>query len=184
MIVFDLKCPHGHRFEVWFRSSRDYEEQLAHNEVECPVCGGTDVSKAVMAPNLGAKGNQARENQDRANKDHAHTADPARDASPSPQESAIESDYIDQLAVGMSSLPSDLQSELENVLAKVQKHVDENCDYVGGDFPEEARKIHYGEADARSIYGEASEEDASDLLEEGIDFMPLPLVRKPGPTDA
>ena len=69
-------------------------------------------------------------------------------------------------------------------MARVQKHVDENCDYVGSDFPEEARKIHYGETDARGIYGEASEEDASELMEEGIDVMPLPLVRKPGPSDA
>ncbi len=167
MIVFDLKCPHGHRFEAWFRSSKDYDEQQAHNEVECPICGQTNVSKAVMAPNVASKGNQRRARLPEENTNSA--ADP---------------EYIDQLAVGMSSLPQDLQNELEDVLAKVQKHVDENCDYVGSDFPEEARKIHYGETDARGIYGEASEEDASELVEEGIDVMPLPLVRKPGPSDA
>ncbi|OYZ20031.1 MAG: hypothetical protein B7Y31_14960, partial [Novosphingobium sp. 16-62-11] len=59
MIVFDLQCePVGHRFEGWFGSSADYEEQTARGLVSCPTCGSPDVTKAVMAPNLGRKGNQ------------------------------------------------------------------------------------------------------------------------------
>lgn len=58
MIVFDLRCGHGHVFEVWFRSTADYEDQRDRALVACPVCNDTQVEKAVMAPNVAAKGNQ------------------------------------------------------------------------------------------------------------------------------
>lgn len=57
MIVFDLKCGSGHVFEAWFGSSPAYETQRAGGLVECPLCGSHDVAKAVMAPNIAAKGN-------------------------------------------------------------------------------------------------------------------------------
>lgn len=59
MIVFDLVCrPQGHVFEAWFGSSQDYEDQRARGLVQCPLCSAPDVEKAVMAPNVGAKGNR------------------------------------------------------------------------------------------------------------------------------
>lgn len=57
----------------------------------------------------------------------------------------------------------------------VRKCVEETCDYVGPDFPEEARKIHHGEAEERGIYGEASLDDARELNDEGIEIRPLPV---------
>ena len=51
----------------------------------------------------------------------------------------------------------------------------ENADYVGNKFAEEARKIHFGETDARGIYGEATPEEAKGLVEDGVDFMPIPV---------
>ena len=167
MIVFDLKCTQGHVFEVWFRSSRDFEEQLDLHEIECPLCGDTHVSKAAMAPNIGGK------------------------AKPGPTPPAmIEADELDRPSpptvhsFGVPALPDDLQTELNRVVAKVQRHVEDTCDYVGRDFAEEARKIHYGEAQERGIYGEATIEESVELIEEGIDVMPLPTVRRPGQTDA
>jgi len=59
MIVFDLACGEGHVFEAWFGSSADYDDQCARGLVSCPICGASDVTKAVMAPNVGAKGNRA-----------------------------------------------------------------------------------------------------------------------------
>ena len=56
----------------------------------------------------------------------------------------------------------------------LRKYVQENADYVGPDFAEEARKIHYGEAPERHIYGEATFEEAKELAEEGVDVAPLP----------
>ena len=59
MIVFDLKCGTGHVFEAWFGSSADYEDQRTRGLVACPLCGDATIEKAVMAPNIGAKGNQS-----------------------------------------------------------------------------------------------------------------------------
>ena len=64
---------------------------------------------------------------------------------------------------------------------ELRQHVEENCDYVGERFAEEARKIHYGETESRGIYGEASSEEARDLSEEGVEFQRVPW---PKPTDA
>lgn len=61
MIVFDLKCGSGHVFEAWFGSSSDYDDQRARGLVSCPMCGNGTVEKAVMAPNVAAKGNRQSE---------------------------------------------------------------------------------------------------------------------------
>ncbi|NNF78965.1 MAG: DUF1178 family protein [Rhizobiales bacterium] len=67
-------------------------------------------------------------------------------------------------------------AELTQMIRKLRKHVEENSEYVGPRFAEEARKIHYEESEARGIYGEASLEEARELNEEGIDVQPLPLL--------
>ena len=69
---------------------------------------------------------------------------------------------------------ADEAQKIRHMMQKVSTHVEENFDYVGADFAEEARKIHYGEREARDIYGETSLEDAKDLLEEGVAVAPLP----------
>ncbi len=70
-------------------------------------------------------------------------------------------------------------AEAQKVLTKLKNHVEANCDYVGDKFADEARKIHYGEAEERGIYGESTLQEAKELLEEGVEVMPLPgLGRK------
>lgn len=70
-------------------------------------------------------------------------------------------------------------AEAQKVLTKLKNHVEQNCDYVGDKFADEARKIHYGEAEERGIYGESTLKEAKELLEEGVEVMPLPgLGRK------
>lgn len=59
MIVFDLRCAAAHVFEAWFGSSDDYADQQARGLLACPMCGSAEVEKAVMAPNVAAKGNRA-----------------------------------------------------------------------------------------------------------------------------
>lgn len=66
MIVFDLRCPHGHRFEGWFGSSDDYASQQERGLLMCPQCGSVEVDKAPMAPAVPAKGNQRSERADGA----------------------------------------------------------------------------------------------------------------------
>jgi hypothetical protein len=73
-----------------------------------------------------------------------------------------------------SSLTAAETTKLRQFATGLRKYVEKNADYVGADFPEEARKIHYGESEERHIYGEATLEEAKELLEEGVDVAPLP----------
>jgi len=75
--------------------------------------------------------------------------------------------------------PSGGSAEFEKLAAKLRDHVEQNFDYVGEKFPEEARAIHYGEKDERGIYGEASPDEVRALNEEGIKIAPLPGAKKP-----
>ncbi|CCQ72958.1 DUF1178 family protein [Magnetospira sp. QH-2] len=68
----------------------------------------------------------------------------------------------------------ELAERILDAVSELRDHVEGSCDYVGDDFPEEARRIHYGESDQRGIYGEASAEEAEDMQEEGIEFYMLP----------
>ncbi|MCX5581235.1 DUF1178 family protein [Kaistia terrae] len=76
--------------------------------------------------------------------------------------------------------PDPRQVAMVEMMRKLREHVTENADYVGGKFAEEARKIHYQEVEARGIYGEASPEEARSLIDEGIDFLPLPTLPEDG----
>lgn len=69
--------------------------------------------------------------------------------------------------------PNELQ-KMRQFVTGLRKYVEENAEYVGERFPDEARKIHYGETGERHIYGEASLQEARDLIEEGVDVAPLP----------
>jgi len=75
-------------------------------------------------------------------------------------------------AKGASS-PDELR-KMRQFMTGLRKYVEENAENVGRKFPEEARKIHYGEIEERPIYGEASLEEAKELIEEGVDVAPLP----------
>ncbi|HMM15559.1 MAG TPA: DUF1178 family protein [Parvibaculum sp.] len=71
---------------------------------------------------------------------------------------------------------ADAAQKFSAMMMALRKHVEENCDYVGDAFAETARRIHYGEEEARDIYGEVTQEDARSLIEEGVDVAPLPVV--------
>lgn len=158
MILFELICDQGHRFEGWFRSGEDFDEQQTGKVIDCPFCGSADVEKAVSAPNVGRKSNQSSS---------------IRPASSAQEQSAMSPD------LGKESV-----EELKRAAHKLRAAVEKHCDYVGDEFPEEARKIHYGETEPRGIYGEASADESRELIDEGIDVIPLPMPGKPGRTDA
>ncbi|MGB7418480.1 MAG: DUF1178 family protein [Erythrobacter sp.] len=149
MIVYDLHCSEGHRFEGWFGSSLDFEEQCERSIVLCPQCGSSEVGKAPMAPAVSAKGNRAV----------------ARRAKPNTQ-------------VASETMSAEMKTAL-TALAKAQAKVLENSTWVGADFAETSRAMHYGEKDEAPIHGEASLDDARALAEEGIRVAPLPLPVAP-----
>ncbi|AKM09973.1 DUF1178 family protein [Croceicoccus naphthovorans] len=158
MIVFDLSCRDGgHRFEAWFRSSDDFARQDEMGLLCCPECGSPNVGKAVMAPAVGRKGNQVVEA-------------PIRRPDPAP----------DSQSVPMTGSPpapvANITPEVREVFAKlaeVQKAALEKSRWVGGEFAEEARAIHYGERDAEAIHGQATREEVEDLIDEGVEIAPL-----------
>lgn len=153
MIRYDLVCKAGHTFDGWFRDSAAFDAQAAGGALSCPACGSGQVTKAMMAPSL-ARGREPAPGQGRA--------PPAPQPGPAPQEGA------GPLA------PGERERHLRELARRLRRHVEENADYVGSRFPEEVRRMHYQETQARGIYGEATREETRDLLDEGIPVMPLP----------
>jgi hypothetical protein len=152
MIVYELRCANGHNFEAWFRDSATFDSQAKRGEVECPSCSDTIIEKAPMAPRLSKRG---------LNKSGLAGA-PTTGAPKSPAEDRAR----------------EVAQEILTAMKKVHKQVEENCDYVGDDFADEARAIHYGEAEERGIYGEATPEEAKELEEEDIPVQRLPFGRR------
>lgn len=147
MKVLDLRCSHGHGFEGWFASNEAFETQLSAGLVECPVCADTRIVKLLSAPRLNLGNAKA----------------PADAAAPSGSPASP----------GKPQLPAEMSPEarwmraVREVLAKTED--------VGERFADEARKMHYGEAEERGIRGQATREQTEALLEEGIPVMPLPI---------
>ena len=159
MIRYALTCDKGHAFESWFQNSAAYDKQVKRGLVTCPVCGSTKVEKAIMAPRLLGAAKKRGE---------APAPLPSTEAPPSPA-AAPE-------AAAPVAMVSPQEREFRKKLKELREHLTKNADYVGQKFPEEARKMHYGEIEHRSIYGEASPEEAKELHEEGIEFHPLPVL--------
>lgn len=167
MILYNLNCAKGHAFESWFANSAAFDKQQKRNLVACPVCGSTKVEKAIMAPRL-ARADAAKNAKSAA----------AAEAMSRPDNPAASGPAMPPVAPGKAAvaMTSPQERELRQKLKELRDHVTKNANYVGARFPEEARKMHYGEIVHRSIYGEASPEEAKALHEEGIEFHPLPIL--------
>jgi hypothetical protein len=157
MILYQLNCDRQHSFEAWFKDGATADRQLKRKSVECPSCGSVKVAKALMAPRVGKKGNS-----------RAITPVEAPSA-PAPVPAAAGP------AVGKAAM---IPAELRQALIEVRKQIEANADYVGDKFADEARKIHHGETEARGIYGEATDAEHEELLEEGIEVARIPWVNR------
>ncbi len=146
MILYELKCQDGHGFEAWFRDGATYDAQAAAGEISCPICGGTGIVKAPMAPRIAKR----------------PVGDRAAPPSPAPSDGAVEKPMMM------------VQGEIRAKLEALRRHVEATCDPVGDDFAEEARRIHYGEVPHRDIYGAATDDEAEELAEEGVAFARVP----------
>ena len=156
MIQYALACDKGHTFESWFQNSAAYDKQAKRKLIACPMCGSAKVEKAIMAPRL-------------ARKDKSTSIALREEAAPAHAEATTP-------ATSPVAMISPQEHEFRKKLKELRDHLTANADNVGKKFPEEARKMHYGEVEHRSIYGEASPQDAKDLHEEGIEFHPLPVL--------
>ena len=157
MIRYSLRCERGHAFESWFQSSSAYESQEKRKLVNCPACGSTKVERAIMAPQIVSK---------RGRDIAAPTSAPAPAAAPA----------TDVAAQPSTPLLMAQERELRAKLKELRDHIVKNADNVGERFPNEARKMHYGDIEHRPIYGEASPDEARSLIEEGVEVSPLPVL--------
>jgi hypothetical protein len=155
MIRYALVCPQGHPFESWFQDSATYDKQAKRGLVTCPQCGSAKIEKAIMAPRLA-----------RSDRSGPIVA-PAEEAAPAPAAPETPTPV---------AMISPQEREVRSKLKELRDHLTKNADNVGAKFPDEARKMHYGEVEHRSIYGVASPEEAKELSEEGIEFHPLPVL--------
>ncbi len=153
MIRYTLRCERDHSFESWFQDSAAYDSQIKRKLVTCPACGSAKVEKAIMAPQIVSK--KGRDSV----------------ASEPPPAAAA-----DATAPASTPLLMAQERELRAKLKELRDHIVKNADNVGEKFPNEARKMHYGEIEHRPIYGEASPDEARALIDEGVEVSPLPVL--------
>jgi hypothetical protein len=146
MKVLNLRCDGGHSFEGWFASEDDYANQSERGMVACPLCGDKSVLRMPSAPRLNLSGAQA------------------------PRQAKALPTAADEQAP-----PDDMLAQMQTVWLNTVREVIKNTEDVGERFPEEARKIHYGEAKLRGIRGQATPDERVALSEEGIAVMALPI---------
>ena len=151
MIHYNLRCERGHAFESWFQSSSAYESQEKRKLVNCPACGSAKVERAIMAPQIVSK--------------------KGRDAT-APEPAAT----TEVTAPASTPLMMAQERELRAKIKELRDHIVKNADNVGERFPNEARKMHYGDIEHRPIYGEASPDEARSLIDEGVEVSPLPVL--------
>lgn len=168
MKVLDLQCQQQHAFEGWFGSEEDYQNQLQRGLVECPLCGDANITKMLSAPriNLG----KTRDVESKPSQTAAQTR-----SGPISQPSEVATAPAKPLPEQRPPVSAEVAAVMQATWMEVAKHVLANTEDVGSSFASEARKIHYGEADERAIRGQATSDQTMELMEEGIDVMPLPI---------
>jgi hypothetical protein len=151
MIRYDLVCKDGHGFDSWFSSSQTYDSLRQRGHLSCPVCGTSEVLKALMAPAV-------------------------RTATPPDSAATIRAPEASVPAMASSLAPEMASLLREAALAKLRRELEANSEYVGLSFATEARRMHEGDVPERAIHGEARPEDARRLIEDGIPVAPLPFI--------
>lgn len=149
MKVFNLRCALGHGFEGWFASDDDHRSQVERGLLSCPLCGDQQVTRLPSAPRLNLSG---------VGRDLA--ADSGTDPVPAP-----------------ASDVADPAQQLQALWLQTVQHVLANTEDVGERFPEEARRMHHGEIEARGIRGQATAEQREELRDEGIEVHALPVPK-------
>ena len=132
MVVYDLECENGHRFEGWFDSEEKFKAQNREAMIACPVCDAIHIKRIPSATYI--------------SKGKAKTTE-----------------------------VSNLQIN-DQLMQKLRKYINSNFDDVGGDFADQALKMHYGEVAERNIRGQATQDEMQILQEEGVDVFAMPEV--------
>ena len=155
MKVLDLRCGAGHGFEGWFASEDDYGSQRERGLLDCPVCGNAEVTRLPSAPRLNLSGARA----------------PGSAQAQPPASAPVATSGTTELAVHGNAATTRFVEAVAELLKNTQD--------VGPRFAEEARRIHYGESEAKAIRGQASPEEREALADEGIEVFTLPTGLPP-----
>ena len=167
MKVLNLQCSRQHSFEGWFGSEDDFRNQLTRGLIECPLCADKEIQKLPSAPRLNFGGHQTSGSASMGHGQAVPSASTAMTSLENPDCARREH------AMG---LPDGMPRSEQAAFLKAVRHVFAHTEDVGQRFADEARRMHYGEAEVRNIRGQASAREAVDLLEEGIEVMPLPML--------
>jgi hypothetical protein len=152
MIKYSLICDKEHAFEGWFSTGQDFDEQRQRNLVNCPMCNSSNITKTLMAPSISTSKTKLQPSKQ-------IKIEPVSDESP----------------VANSPVPENFQ-QLVVKIRELRSDILENSKNVGSKFPDEARKIHYGEVEKHPIYGQASAQDVKELVDEGVNILPIPTL--------
>ena len=165
MIKYQLICDQNHEFEGWFQASAAFDAQAESGLLRCPLCDSDQVKRSLMTPNLASpKRRKAIE---------PPLADPApKPADPAPANPTL----LQQLVPSIKSEQAQAFGAALAELRQLQQKITKDCRDVGDNFAEEARKIHYGEAEAEGIYGWTTHEEREALEDEGIDVLDMPWL--------
>ena len=160
MKVLNLQCSQQHSFEGWFASEDDFQSQLVRGLVECPLCGEKTVAKMPSAPRLNFGAQRA-----------AVESTPQLDES-EPRNSHQRTDLVTVTQEQSQAGPTPAQ---QAAFLQAVRHVINTTEDVGDRFANQARAMHYGDIETRGIRGQATQREARDLIEEGIEVMALPV---------
>jgi hypothetical protein len=152
MIVYDLICVKQHRFEGWFASAEDFARQRERTMIRCPICDDAAIERRPSA-----------------NVQVGHAAAPAGE-----QKDERTNERKDERKEGRTEERTEVTLTGDAGKLRLLRRLIAEAENVGRAFPEEARKIHYEETPKRGIRGQATQEEAAELREEGIDFLSLP----------
>lgn len=154
MIKYMLQCPHLHVFEAWFSKGSDFDDQSKRGLLSCPTCADQNITKAPMAP-------------------HIRT-------SKSIQAKAGDQSQPSESGAGAVSIPSNIDtSNIDAMIKKCREHIANEFEDVGHDFTDKAKAMHYGEIEDRPIFGQTTDEQNQELLDEGIETQALPAALVP-----
>jgi hypothetical protein len=157
MKVLDLQCGQQHVFEGWFASEEDFVSQLDRGLLSCPVCGDLRVQKMLSAPRLNLRGGR----------NEPAASAPASPASPAPVQGG---ERVRRSAAVAGPSVAAFQAQLLQAMRQVVASAED----VGERFADQARAMHHGEIESRNIRGRTSADVAMELVEEGIEVLPLP----------
>jgi hypothetical protein len=176
MKVLDLQCQQAHSFEGWFASEDDFQSQLVRGLVQCPICSDASIVKKLSAPRLNlmavrdsanAKQQQKADSTPQGSDNRAVSTAAAASALPATQPGS------DAHRAALQAMVQDPQ--FQAAYLNMARSIVANTEDVGTQFAQEARKMHYGEANERAIRGHATRDETLELLDEGIDVLPLLL---------